>query len=313
MFHLNRKRKHYDLRKGPIRSKWWIFLLPMMAAFAIGFVWPFIQGIYLSFCTFTTTSDAKLNGVMNNKAFFSNYIKAFNDPTFVRSFWYSALFAVVSLIIINVLAFTVAYFLTKELKGSNLFRTVFFMPNLIGGIVLGYIWSMIFDGILHMYGKTLVTEPVWGFWGLVVVVAWQQIGYMMIIYIAGLQAVPSDMLEAAKIDGASGWQTLWRVTIPNVMPSITICTFLSLTNGFNGKAFFHNYIKAFQDPTFVRSFWYSALFAVVSLIIINVLAFTVAYFLTKELKGSNLFRTVFFMPNLIGGIVLGYKIGRAHV
>ena len=229
---MNRKRKHYDLRKGPIRSKWWIFLLPMMAAFFIGFVWPFIQGIYLSFCTFTTTSNAKLNGVMNNKAFFSNYIKAFNDPTFVRSFWYSALFAVVSLIIINVLAFTVAYFLTKELKGSNLFRTVFFMPNLIGGIVLGYIWSMIFDGILHIYGKTLVTEPVWGFWGLVVVVAWQQIGYMMIIYIAGLQAVPSDMLEAAKIDGANSWQTLWRVTIPNVMPSITICTFLSLTNGF---------------------------------------------------------------------------------
>ena len=225
-------RKQYDLRTGPIRRKWWIFLLPLMAAFCIGFVWPFIQGIYLSFCTFTTTSDAKLNGIMNNKAFFSNYIKAFNDPTFVRSFWYSALFAVVSLIIINVLAFTVAYFLTKELKGSNLFRTVFFMPNLIGGIVLGYIWSMIFDGILHMYGKTLVTEPVWGFWGLVVVVAWQQIGYMMIIYIAGLQAVPSDMLEAAKIDGASGWQTLWRVTIPNVMPSITICTFLSLTNGF---------------------------------------------------------------------------------
>ena len=203
-----------------------------MAAFIIGFVWPFIQGIYLSFCTFTTTSNAKLNGFMNDKAFFSNYVKAFNDPTFVRSFWYSALFAVVSLIIINVLAFTVAYLLTRELKGSNLFRTVFFMPNLIGGIVLGYIWSMIFDGILYMYGKTLVTEPVWGFWALVVVVAWQQIGYMMIIYIAGLQAVPSDMLEAAKIDGASSWQTLWRVTIPNVMPSITICTFLSLTNGF---------------------------------------------------------------------------------
>ena len=229
---MNRKRKHYDLRKDPIRRQWWIFILPLMAAFVIGFVWPFIQGIYLSFCTFTTTSNAKLNGVMNNKAFFSNYIKAFNDPTFVRSFWYSALFAVVSLIIINVLAFTVAYLLTRELKGSNLFRTVFFMPNLIGGIVLGYIWSMIFDGILYMYGKTLVTEPVWGFWALVVVVAWQQIGYMMIIYIAGLQAVPSDMLEAARIDGANGWQTLWRVTIPNVMPSITICTFLSLTNGF---------------------------------------------------------------------------------
>ena len=204
----------------------------MMAAFAIGFVWPFIQGIYLSFCTFVTTSDATLNGIMNDKTFFHNYIKAFQDPTFVRSFWYSALFAVVSLIIINVLAFTLAYLLTQKLKGTNIFRTVFFMPNLIGGIVLGYIWSMIFDGILYLYGKTLVTEPVWGFWGLIIVVAWQQIGYMLIIYIAGLQAVPEDMLEAAKIDGANKWQTLWRVTIPNVMPSITICTFLTLTNGF---------------------------------------------------------------------------------
>ena len=137
-----------------------------------------------------------------------------------------------SLIIINILAFTAAYFLTQGIKGSNLFRTVFFMPNLIGGIVLGYIWSMIFDGILAAYGKTIMTEPTWGFWGLIILIAWQQIGYMMIIYIAGLQAVPDDMLEAAKIDGATKWQTLWRVTIPNVMPSITICMFLTLTNGF---------------------------------------------------------------------------------
>ena len=228
-FDLKRSR---DLRKGPIRRAWWLFILPMMAAFAIGFVWPFIQGIYLSFCTFVTTSDAKINGIKNDNTFFHNYIKAFQDPTFVRAFWYSALFAIVSLVIINVLAFTLAYLLTQKLKGTNIFRTVFFMPNLIGGIVLGYIWSMIFDGILYFYGKTLVTEPVWGFWGLIIVVAWQQIGYMMIIYIAGLQAVPEDMLEAAKIDGANKWQTLWRVTIPNVMPSITICTFLTLTNGF---------------------------------------------------------------------------------
>ena len=215
-----------------IRKQWWIFVLPMLAAFIIGFVWPFIQGIYLSFCTFTTTSDAKLNAFFNNTNFFNNYLKAFGDAAFVRSFWYSALFAVVSLIIINVCAFTLAYLLTQKLKGTNLFRTVFFMPNLIGGIVLGYIWSMIFDGVLYAFGKTLVNEPVLGFWGLVIVVAWQQIGYMMIIYIAGLQAVPEDVLEAATIDGATKWQTLWRVTIPNVMPSITICTFLSLTNGF---------------------------------------------------------------------------------
>ena len=150
----------------------------------------------------------------------------------MRSFGYTAVFAVVSLVIINVLAFMVAYVLTREIKGSNIFRTVFFMPNLIGGIVLGYIWSMIFDGILSQFDTSILQESTWGFWGLIILLCWQQIGYMMIIYIAGLQSVPGDMLEAAKIDGASGAQTLFRVIIPNVMPSITICTFLSLTNGF---------------------------------------------------------------------------------
>ena len=102
----------------------------------------------------------------------------------------------------------------------------------IGGVVLGYIWSLIFDGILKNYSTYLTANGTYGFWGLVILVAWQQIGYMMIIYIAGLQAVSEDMLEAAKIDGASGWQTLTKVIIPNVMPSITTCTFLTLTNSF---------------------------------------------------------------------------------
>ena len=209
----------------PIRRMFPVFLLPMVAAFAIGFVWPFAQGIYLSFCEFRTTSDAKLIG-------FGNYLKALQDPTFLHAFWYTALYAIVSLVLINVLAFTVAYALTQKIKGANIFRTVFFMPNLIGGIVLGYIWSMIFDGILGRYGTSIVLSTSWGFWGLIILMCWQQIGYMMIIYIAGLQAVPEDMLEAARIDGATKWQTLFHVTIPNVMPSITICMFLSLTNGF---------------------------------------------------------------------------------
>ena len=209
----------------PIRRWWWLFLGPVVVAFTIGFVWPFIQGIYLSFCQFRLISDAHFTG-------FGNYIKAFSDASFRHAFWYTALFAVVSLAIINVLAFAVAYALTQGIKGSNLFRTVFFMPNLIGGIVLGYIWSMIFDGILSRYGTSILMETKYGFWGLIILMCWQQVGYMMIIYIAGLQAVPGDMLEAAKIDGASRSQTLFRVTIPNVMPSITICTFLSLTNGF---------------------------------------------------------------------------------
>ena len=213
------------LIRRPIQRMVWLFLLPTFAAFCIGFLYPFFKGAFLSFCKFKLTSQWTWVG-------FSNYIKAFSDSSFLHAFWYTALFAFVSVVFINVLAFTVAYFLTKGIRGSNLFRTVFFMPNLIGGIVLGYIWSMIFDGILSRYGTSILLNSKYGFWGLIILMCWQQIGYMMIIYIAGLQAVPEDMLEAAKIDGASRWQTLWKVTIPNVMPSITICTFLSLTNGF---------------------------------------------------------------------------------
>ncbi len=213
------------LIRRPIQRMCILFLIPTLAAFCIGFIYPFAKGIYLSFCKFTTTSDATLIG-------FGNYIKAFQDASFIHAFWYTALYAVVSLVIINVLAFAVAYVLTQQIRGTNLFRTVFFMPNLIGGIVLGYIWSMIFDGILSKYGTSILLESRFGFWGLVILMCWQQIGYMMIIYIAGLQAVPGELIEAARIDGATSWQILWKVTIPNVMSSITICTFLTLTNGF---------------------------------------------------------------------------------
>ena len=203
----------------------WLFMGPVLVAFAIGFVWPFIQGIYLSFCKFRLISDAQLIG-------FGNYVSAFKDATFRHAFWYTALFTIVSVVLINIFAFMIAYVLTQGIKGSNLFRTVFFMPNLIGGIVLGYIWSMIFDGIMSKFGTSILLNAKYGFWGLIILMCWQQIGYMMIIYIAGLQAVPEDMLEAARIDGASKWQSLTKVTIPNVMPSITICLFLSITNGF---------------------------------------------------------------------------------
>ena len=214
----------YLLRR-PIQHWFPVFLLPMVAAFCIGFVWPFLQGLFLSFTKFKTTSKWSWVGI-------ENYLKAFQDQSFRYSFGYTALYAIISLVLINVLAFMVAYALTQKIKGSNLFRTVFFMPNLIGGIVLGYIWSMIFDGLLSAYSTSILTNTTWGFWGLIILMCWQQIGYMMIIYIAGLQAVPEDMLEAAKIDGASRWQTLIKVTIPNIMPSITICMFLTLTNGF---------------------------------------------------------------------------------
>ena len=213
------------LIRRPIQHWAWLFLLPTFAAFCVGFVWPFLQGFFLSFCKFKLTSSWTW-------VWFDNYKKAVADPSFLHAFWYTALFALVSMLAINLLAFAVAYALTRGIRGSNIFRTVFFMPNLIGGIVLGYIWSMIFDGILSRYGTSILLNSKYGFWGLIILMCWQQVGSMMIIYIAGLQSVPEDMLEAARIDGASSWQTLWHITIPNVMPSITICTFLTLTNGF---------------------------------------------------------------------------------
>ena len=226
---MSKKNKRHDVNsdliRGPIKKWAWLFLLPTFAAFCIGFIWPFLQGIYLSFCKFNVPSDAKWNGL-------SNYAKVFSDASFLNAFKNTAAFAIVTIIIINIFSFAIAYALTQKMRGSNLFRTVFFMPNLIGGVVLGYIWSMIFDGILKHYSTYLTANSTYGFWGLVILVCWQQIGYMMIIYIAGLQAVPGDMLEAARIDGASGAQTLFRVIIPNVMPAITTCTFLTLTNGF---------------------------------------------------------------------------------
>ncbi len=214
-----------NLIRRPIKRCVWLFLLPTFAAFCIGFLYPFAKGLFLSFCKYITTRNWQWVGI-------DNYIKAIKDPSFLHAFWYTALFAIVSLIFINLLAFMIAYALTQGIKGSNLFRTVFFMPNLIGGIVLGYIWSLIFDGILTKFGTSLLLETKYGFWGLIILMCWQQVGYMMIIYIAGLQSVPESLHEAAKIDGASKWQTLIHVTLPNMMPSITICTFLTLTNSF---------------------------------------------------------------------------------
>ena len=202
-----------------------VFVLPTMLAFVLGFVAPFALGIYLSFCKFTTVTDARWVGI-------SNYLKICNDKEFIHALWYTVLFTVVSVILINVLAFTVAMLLTKGIRGTNLFRTVFFMPNLIGGIILGYIWLLLLNGVLAHWGRALTYKASYGFWGLVILVCWQQIGYMMIIYIAGLQALPTDVLEAAAVDGANGRQTMFRIIIPLMMPSITVCSFLTVTNGF---------------------------------------------------------------------------------
>ena len=217
-----------------------VFVLPTLIAFIIGFIVPFVMGLYLSLCEFTTVTDAKFVG-------FQNYIKIFQDATFLHSLWYTALFTVASVITVNVLAFTIALLLTKGIKGKNLFRTVFFMPNLIGGIVLGYIWQLILNGILLQFDRTLTYSASYGFLGLLILMNWQQIGYMMIIYIAGIQSISGDLIEAAKIDGATKPQILKNVTIPMVMPSITISMFLTLTNSF--KLFDQNLALTAGEPS----------------------------------------------------------------
>ncbi|MBQ9050709.1 MAG: ABC transporter permease subunit [Lachnospiraceae bacterium] len=285
--------------------------MPTFICFIIGFVWPFIQGIYLSFCNFNTPKDAKWVG-------FSNYVKAFSDKGFQHAFWNTAAFAVVSIILINVLAFAIAYALTQKMRGANLFRTVFFMPNLIGGVVLGYIWSLIFDAILKGYSTYLTANATYGFWGLVILVAWQQIGYMMIIYIAGLQAIPEDLNEAAKIDGANGAGILFRVTIPNMMPSITICTFLTLTNSFKsndainlnafalpgGDSFvgFDNYAKGmtFGNYPFMKSVGFSFFITIASVVLILLFTSMSAWYIARV---DSLFARIFYYLCLFSMIV----------
>ncbi len=217
-----------------------IFVLPTFLAFVIGFILPFIEGLYLSFCQFTTVKDATFIGI-------GNYQRIFTDSTFLNSFKFTVLFAVASIVLINVIAFILALLLTRKLKGTNIFRTIFFMPNLIGGIVLGYIWQILINCVLSIVGQPLLAlNTSAGYWGLIILMCWQQIGYMMIIYIAGLQNVSDDLIEAAQIDGATWWKTLWKVKLPMVMPSITICVFLTLTNSF--KLFDQNLALTGGDP-----------------------------------------------------------------
>lgn len=202
-----------------------IFVLPTLIAFAFAFLVPFGMGVYLSFCSFRTITNAQFTGLQN-------YIRIFSDRDFVNALWFTVRFTALSVLTINAFSFALALALTRKIKGTNLFRTVFFMPNLIGGIILGYIWQQMINALLLRYETTLVANAGYGFWGLVVLMNWQMIGYMMIIYVAGLQNVPTELLEAAQIDGASGWQTLVKVKIPMVMPSVTICLFLTLSNSF---------------------------------------------------------------------------------
>ncbi|MEE1219486.1 MAG: sugar ABC transporter permease [Ruminococcus sp.] len=221
-------------------KKWFpVLALPTVVAFMISFLVPFVMGIYLSFCKFKTIKMTTWVG-------FDNYLKAFANEDFINALWFTVKFTIISVITINILSFVFAMLLTKALRGTNIFRTIFFMPNLIGGIVLGYIWLMIINGFLYYFKATITTDATYGFWGLVILMNWQLIGYMMVIYISGIQNISPDLIEAAQIDGANAAQRLFHITIPQVMPSITICLFLTLTNSF--KLFDQNYALTAGAP-----------------------------------------------------------------
>jgi raffinose/stachyose/melibiose transport system permease protein len=202
-----------------------VFVGPTLLAFLVVFVVPFFYGVYLSFGNFRTVTDVQWAG-------FANYARAFSNPDFLNALRFSALFTVASVLIINTAAFALALFLTRGFKGTNVYRTIIFMPNLIGGIVLGYIWQFIINGVLMKFNVTITVDPKYGFWGLVILYTWQYAGYMMVIFIAGIQNIPDDIMEAAKIDGAGPWTTLMKITVPLVMPSITITMFMTITNSF---------------------------------------------------------------------------------
>ena len=208
-------------------GRWFpVFVGPTLAAFAVAFLVPFGMGVWLSFHRFTTLDNARFVG-------FENFVRALSgDSDFVSALRFTILFTIVSVALVNLLAFALALALTRRMRGQSLLRGVFFMPNLIGGIVLGYVFSLLVNGVLGFFGVDITHSATYGFWGLVALNLWQMSGYMMVVYIAGLQNIPMALIEAAAIDGASWWTTLRRVKIPMVMPSVTICTFLTLTNSF---------------------------------------------------------------------------------
>ncbi len=208
-------------------GRWFpVFVGPTLTAFAVAFLVPFGMGVWLSFNRFTTIDNARFVGL-------ENYIRAFSgDNDFLSALRFTILFTIVSVALVNLLAFVLALALTRRMRGQSLLRGVFFMPNLIGGIVLGYVFSLLVNGLLGFFGVDITHSASYGFWGLVALNLWQMSGYMMVVYIAGLQNIPTALIEAAAMDGASWWTTLRRVKIPMVMPSVTICTFLTLTNSF---------------------------------------------------------------------------------
>ncbi|HJF33764.1 MAG TPA: sugar ABC transporter permease [Sporosarcina psychrophila] len=211
----------------------WLFLMPVILSLGIVIIIPFIYGFIYSFTNWNGMVATEFIG-------FKNYITLFKDAEFRASIWFTTKFAITSVILLNFLGLGLALLVTRKMKTSSFMRTVFFMPNLIGGLILGFIWQFVFISVFGSLGDLLGVEALtgWlsttatGFWGLVILTSWQMAGYIMIIYIAYLENIPKDLLEAAEIDGASSYQRFWKITFPLVAPAFTVSMFLTLSNSF---------------------------------------------------------------------------------
>ncbi|PYZ95920.1 ABC transporter permease [Alteribacter lacisalsi] len=213
-----------------------LFTAPLIIIFALVVLVPFVMGFYYSFF--------RWDGISANPMTFiglSNYTALMGDEDFYTSAWLTIKFTIMAVVAVNVLGLGLALLVTSKLKTVNYARAMFFMPNLIGGLILGYIWQFIFSDAFRVLGENFGFESIFRNWlldsslamyALVIVFTWQMAGYMMVIYIAGIQGIPGDTIEAAKIDGANSWQRLKSVIMPLLMPSFTICLFLTLSFSF---------------------------------------------------------------------------------
>ncbi|KRE48597.1 carbohydrate ABC transporter permease [Paenibacillus sp. Soil522] len=214
---------------------WLLFTGPTLFAFVAVMIIPFLYGIYLTFTNWDGISTT------SSLVGFDNYVSVFKDAVFWKSFLLTLKYVFISVALINSVAFLLAYVLTSGLKGQSIFRAGFFIPNLVGGIVLGFVWQFIFSNVLVYVGKELslplfsaswLADPSKAFWTMIIVTVWQYAGYMMVIFVAGLMNVPKDILEAASIDGANLWTTMRKMILPLMVPSFIVCIFLSLQRCF---------------------------------------------------------------------------------
>ncbi len=284
-------------KKSANKSKAGNFLLfvgPSILTFTCVLVIPFLYGIYLTFTDYSPiTRTAEFVGL-------TNFISVFKDKTFIEQFGKTIMYVIVSTILCNLLAFVLAYVLTKPFKNRNFIRTGFFIPNLIGGIILGYIWKFIFSDVLTAVGRSIgseamstsfLTDPNKALWAMIIVTVWQYAGYLMIIYIAGLVGIPKDIEEAAELDNATGFRKIFNVTIPLMVPSFIVCFFITISRcfmtydlnlaltaggpfGSTRLASMHIYQKAFQSNKYgqgqaeaIMLFLMVAIFAVTQVIL----------------------------------------------